>query len=168
MSMPNFLMIGAPKAGTTSLYEYLKQHPQVYLSEIKEPHFFSFEGRTQGFNDPSRANFIRKKVTKIEDYKKLFEEVKDEVAIGEASTSYIYIPEAVERIKKYVPDVKIIAILRNPADRAFSHYLQHRKNGTEVFLDFADALKEEQDLRKDTICSVCQIERLLTQSSANA
>ncbi|MGB3514641.1 MAG: sulfotransferase [Microcoleaceae cyanobacterium] len=143
MTMPNFLIIGAPKSGTTSLYQYLKEHPEIYLPDKKEPHFFSFEGRTQGFNGPSQANFMKKRITKIEDYKKLFEEVNDELAIGEASTSYLYIPEAVERIKKYVPEVKIIAILRHPADRAFSDYLQHWKDGGEVFLDFADALKQE-------------------------
>ena len=123
--MPNFLIIGAPKSGTTSLYQYLKQHPQIYLPDKKEPHFFSFEGRTQGFNGPGQADFMKKRITKIEDYIKLFENVNDELAIGEASTSYLYIPEAVERIKKYVPEVKIITIIRHPAERAFSDYLQH-------------------------------------------
>lgn len=150
MKMPNFLIVGAPKSGTTSLYQYLKQHPKIYLPTKKEPHFFSFEGRTEGFNGPGQAKFMEKRVTKMEDYCALFDKVTDEIAIGEASTSYLYVTEAVARIEQYIPKVKLIAILRDPVDRAFSHYLHHRRNGGEVLLDFAQAIQEEENrIRKN-------------------
>lgn len=144
MKMPNFLIIGAPKSGTTALYNYLGEHPQIYFPEKKEPHFFSFEGRTQGFNGPGQSDFMKRRVTKLEDYYQIFEGVNNEIAIGEASTSYLYIPEAVERIYNYIPEVKIIAILRNPVDRAFSHYLHHWRNGGEVYVSFYEALQQEE------------------------
>lgn len=147
--LPNFLIIGAPKAGTTSLYQYLKQHPQIFFPDKKEPHFFSFEGRTEGFNGPGQAKFMEKRITKLEDYERLFEPVKDEIAIGEASTSYLYIPDAVDRIKHYLPGVKLIAMLRHPVDRAFSHYLHHYRNGGELILDFAEAFHAEDPRMAD-------------------
>jgi Sulfotransferase family len=89
MTMPNFFIIGAQKAGTTSLYYYLKQHPQIYMSPRKEPHFF--EGMHSDFYRPARATLP---VTDLADYQALFEGVTDEKAIGEASASYLYSPKA--------------------------------------------------------------------------
>lgn len=148
MTMPNFLIIGAPKAGTTSLYNYLKKHPQIYLPKYKEPHFFSFEGESGGFDGPGEQNLLDRLTTDLQTYQSLFDRVKDEIAIGEASTSYLYIPKAPERIKYYIPEVKLIAILRHPVERAYSHYLHHRKGGNEVLLDFAKAIREETRKRK--------------------
>lgn len=136
VTMPNFLIIGAQKAGTTALYHYLKQHPQVYISPVKEPHFFSFEGEEAN----GRAH-----ITDINAYRSLFEGVSDETAIGEASPSYIYIPQSSERIRHYVPDAKLIAVLRNPADRAYSNFLYAIWLGREPLTDFALALQKEEE-----------------------
>lgn len=147
--LPNFLIIGAPKAGTTSLYRYIQSHPQVFMPKEKEPHFFSFEGRTTGFDGPGQAKFMKKRVTRFEDYKKLFSLVNDEIAIGEASTSYLYVPDAAKRIKQYIPETKIIAVLRQPVDRAFSNYLHHYCNGGETILDFTEAIQAEQSRQEN-------------------
>ena len=147
MSMPNFLIIGAAKAGTTSLYSYLAQHPQIYMSEQKEPRFFALEGEqpnyggiTQGINQSS--------ISTLEDYQKLFEGVGDEAAIGEASTIYLYSEKAAERICHHVPDAKLIAVLRDPADRAFSSYVHLVRDGFET-LSFAEGLKAEPVRRQE-------------------
>jgi hypothetical protein len=145
MPLPNFLVIGAPKSGTTSLYEYLKQHPQVFLPDKKEPHFFSFEGRTCGYNGPGQEHFMKKRVTTFGAYQDLYRDTGDAVAIGDASTSYIHIPAAADRIKTYLPDVKMIAMLRHPVDRAFSHYLHHFRNGGELLISFEEAIAAEGD-----------------------
>ena len=95
MVMPNFLIIGAAKAGTTSLYEYLKQHPQIWMSPIKETNFFALEGETLGFRGPGDHNYINNfSITKIESYLKLFQGVENQTAIGEASPLYLYSPKA--------------------------------------------------------------------------
>src|SRR5688572_7327015 len=122
MTMPNFFVIGAQKAGTTSLYHHLKQHPQVFMSPVKEPFFFNHEIDSSGkvvkerFGGPVRPR--RPKYANLDEYRTLFKEVGDERAIGEASVLYHYVAGTAERIKRYVPEAKAIALLRNPADRA--------------------------------------------------
>lgn len=145
--MPNFLIIGAAKAGTTSLYYYLSQHPQIYMSPSKEPRFFALEGETLAFRNPDKG-INETSITQLENYLKLFEGVKDEVAIGEASPLYLYSEKAVERIKYYIPHVKLIAILRNPVDRAFSCYTHLIREGIEPF-SFEGGLKEEESRIRD-------------------
>ena len=98
MTMPNFLIVGAQKAGTTSLHYYLKQHPQIYMSPRKEPHFF--EGMHWDFYRPGRMMLP---VTDLADYQGLFEGVTDEKAIGEASASYLYSPKAPTLINALSP-----------------------------------------------------------------
>jgi hypothetical protein len=148
MTMPNFFIIGAQKAGTTSLYHYLNQHPQVYMSPVKEPFFFDHEISPDGevieteFGDP--GDHYASAFSNIEDYRALFRGAKNELAIGEASPLYIYVPGTAERIKGYVPEAKVIALLRNPADRAYSSFLHARRIGVEPLADFAQALKEEE------------------------
>jgi DNA-binding TFAR19-related protein (PDSD5 family) len=139
--MPNFLVIGAQKAGTTSLYHYLKQHPEIYMSPIKEPHFFAVEGAAPDFRGPSPRNPLT--ITDLEAYRALFAGVSGETAIGEASPSYLGNPKAPNRIRHYIPEAKLIAILRNPVERAFSAYL-HRVRDDREWFDFARALREEE------------------------
>lgn len=141
MTLPNFLIIGAAKSGTSSLYMYLKQHPDIFMSPIKEPHFFSFDSEskmTKGPGDP-----IRKAITDYDQYIHLFDNASEESAIGEASTSYLYRPEAPKRIHELIPDVKLIAILRDPAERAFSAYMHVVRDGRETLSNFSEALKLE-------------------------
>ncbi|MBE9192590.1 sulfotransferase [Gloeocapsopsis crepidinum LEGE 06123] len=145
MTMPNFLVVGAAKAGTTALYYYLKQHPQIYMSPEKEPKFFALEGDKLDFRGPGdRENICKSAITDIETYRQLFQGVTNEIAIGEASPLYLYSPKAAERIKKYIPDAKLIAILRNPIERAYSGYIMHVREGRETAKDFAEALQEEE------------------------
>lgn len=144
MPLPNFLIIGAHKSGTTSLYRYLNQHPDVYMSQVKEPAYFVYEGdkvKYQEFDgSPWRSRFIT-----LEDYEALFEGVQSEVAVGEASTLYLYHPRAPLRIKEHIPDAKLIAILRNPVDRAYSNYQFARMQGREPLGTFREALEAEEE-----------------------
>lgn len=145
MVMPNFLIIGAAKAGTTSLYEYLKQHPQIWMSQVKEPNFFAFEGETLNSCGPGDQDYINSfSITKIEDYLNLFQGVENQVAVGEASPLYIYSSKAAQRIQHYIPEAKLIAILRNPVERAYSQFLMFVRDGREPLPDFAEALEQEE------------------------
>ncbi len=144
MTMPNFLILGAAKAGTTSLYRYLGQHPQVYMSPVKEPMFFVLEGHSLDFPGPIQESFIRQAVTDVRAYVALFQGVTVETAIGEASTLYLYNPQAPGRIRHYVPEAKLVAVLRDPVERAFSSYTSLFTEGLEPIADFAQALKEDE------------------------
>jgi hypothetical protein len=133
MPLPNFLIIGAAKAGTTTLYDWLRPHPQIFMPELKEPHFFAYDGQ------PGRYFQVKT----FEDYRALFDGVTDETAIGEASTAYLYAPAAAPRIRDALPGVRLIVSLRDPVDRARSLYeMQLRnwdKNVGRSFLETLDA-----------------------------
>lgn len=134
MRLPNFFIVGAAKAGTTSLWRYLLQHPDIFMpSDImyKEPAYFS----------------NKKGIDSIDDYTDLFSGVKTEKMIGEASTAYLTSPESPERIKSLIPDAKIIVMLRNPIDRAYSLYNWMASNGYEPAESFESALDLEQSHR---------------------
>lgn len=144
MTMPNFLIIGAQKAGTTSLYYYLDQHPQVYMSPRKEPHFF--EGTDMNFKGPGRRIMP---VTDVHEYRKLFDGASTEKAVGEASASYLYSKRSPALIREHIPDVKLIVVLRNPAERAYSNFLHMMRMGREPIADFGRALQEEERRIRD-------------------
>jgi hypothetical protein len=134
--------VGAPKAGTTSLYHYLDQHPDIYMSPVKEPNYFAAEIRYENVKErPAGTEFDQRAlreylsgpmsekrfggiITEWNDYLKLFRDVKGEKAIGEASVCYLWSKTAAQNIHANIPDAKIIIILRDPVDRAFSQYLQ--------------------------------------------
>ena len=120
----NLFIVGAPKAGTTSLHHYLNEYPEILMSIIKEPDFFSdIEIQEQGlYYGSSRINNITK-------YNSLFSDWIDESIIGEASVSYLFYPNVPQRIKIYNDNSKIIIMLRNPIERAFSHYLMDYRLG---------------------------------------
>jgi len=145
MTMPNFLIIGAAKCGTSSVYHYLRQNPEIYMSPIKEPHFFALEGQTTRFGGPDDG-MLRNGITRMEDYRTLFQNASTERVIGEASTSYLYDPIAPRRIRHHLADVKLVVILRNPVDRAYSNFLYMSKRQLEPLPDFERALQEE-DIR---------------------
>ena len=145
MTIPNFVIIGAAKSGTTSLYRYAKQHPAIYMSPIKEPKFFALEGETLDFRGPGdRQRMENGWITTFEEYSELFRSVTDETAIGEASSLYLYDANAPARIQRYVPHAKLIAILRDPAERAYSNFLHMVRIGVEPVTDFGEALREEE------------------------
>ena len=148
--MPNFLVFGAAKAGTTSLYKYLEQHPDIFMSSFKEPGFFAFAGEKPTLKGPGAQKWVdRWVVSDLESYQKLFEGYSGQKAIGEASPYYIYYAKTPETIKKYVPNMKLIAILRDPVERAFSNYVWAVRDRAESLTDFAQALEAEADRVKD-------------------
>ena len=121
--LPNFLVVGAAKCGTSSLHYYLNQHPDVFMPtytdeglKVKEPRFLIKE---------KIKNRLEKGVWDFDDYNSLFDTVAEEKAIGESTVLYLfYYKEAIKNIKKYlIEDVRIIIMLRNPIDRAYSSYL---------------------------------------------
>lgn len=141
MNMPNFLIIGSAKAGTSSLHYYLRQHPQIFMPFSKEPKFFALEGEELNFRNPDQG-INEYSITDLADYQKLFDDVRDEIAIGEASPIYLYSEKAADRIKHYIPNVKMIVVLRNPVDRAFSCYTHLRREDYET-LSFEEGLAAE-------------------------
>ena len=141
--MPNFLIIGAAKAGTTALYRYMEQHPQIYMSPVKETKFFVFDGKKVNYQGLGDQEANRQVINDIQTYQAQFKDVTDEIAIGEASPLYLYDAEAPKRIHSYLPDVKLIAILRHPVDRAYSSFLHLIRDQRESITDFSLALKEE-------------------------
>lgn len=150
MTMPNFLIIGAAKAGTSSLHFWLAQHPEVYMTPDKQTYFFASEGDPPGFEGPGdREHAQRKRITRLEDYQALFEGVTTEKAIGEACAVYLYDPMSPACIRRHVPDAKLIIVLRDPAERAYSSYMQMVRDGYETIEDFSEALRLEEDRIKD-------------------
>lgn len=141
--MPTFLVIGAAKSGTTSLHSYLGQHPDVFMSRTKELQFFPWEGQRPEPRGPGDAAWAASVITSVEEYRSHFADAAGYKARGESSPSYLYFPRAAERIRHYIPDAKLIAVLRHPADRAHSHYLMLRRWGWET-LSFEEALAAEE------------------------
>jgi hypothetical protein len=125
---PNFFIVGSPKSGTTSLYHYLDQHPQVFMSTVKEPCYFASEIRPENFS-PEYRKIVASSTGTWQDYLALFDGATDEIAIGEASVCYLWSATAARNIFARIPDARIIAVLRHPAERAWSQYLQGVANG---------------------------------------
>lgn len=137
---PNFYVAGAAKSGTTSLYEYLKNHPQVFLPEIKEQNYFSTP-------PPPGAELFDVRYCDLEEYQSLYRGAKGFPAIGDASPSYLWDGTACRRICEVCPQARIIIILRDPVARAYSHYLFNRMLLIEPEARFWDALQIEAKLR---------------------
>ena len=137
---PNFIIIGAMKAATTSLYTYLKQHPDIFITKVKEPMFFNNCNQEKDYKIIGSKS---KKVNTLEGYLSLFNDVKNEKAIGEASPAYIYNEKAPSLISNILPKVKIIAILRHPTDRAYSNFLHTKRSDRENIISFQLAINEE-------------------------
>ena len=141
---PTFLIVGAARAGTTALYDLLQQHPQIAMSTIKEPNFFAFEAEPLDWCGPGNE-FVNNSISNWTDYVSLFETAPAAIARGEASPLYLWAPQAAKRIKARLPDVKLIAVLRNPIEQAFSHYLYARAQMIEPLDDFGAALEAEPE-----------------------
>lgn len=141
--MPNFVVIGAAKSGTTALHRYLKQHAEIFMSQQKELRFFPFEDQPPAFRGPHDMADMDSAIKKIEDYRACFAQGAQYPARGEASPLYMYYPRSAERIRHHIPDAKLIAILRHPADRAYSQFIMKQRDGREP-LCFSDALAAEE------------------------
>jgi hypothetical protein len=157
MREPNFFIVGAPKAGTTSLYHYLDQHPDIYMSPMKEPCHFSYEVRPENFEPSLRGRAIQLEkdvreylrgpmdrkfsggiVAEWSDYLRLFAAATTQQAVGEASVNYLMSRSAPGAIASRIPHARIIMVLRSPVERAFSQYLHFVSDGlvTQPFRDY--------------------------------
>jgi hypothetical protein len=146
MTLPNFLVIGAAKCGTDSLCNYLAQHPDVFIPGAREPNFFVADGQpTVPYAGPGDRSALEHEMwySSLPAYEALFAAAHEERAVGEGTAWYIYYPDALARIKHYVPDARLIAVLRNPVDRAYSAYTMLRRDGREPDPDFRSALAAE-------------------------
>ncbi|MCC6508349.1 MAG: sulfotransferase [Pirellulaceae bacterium] len=130
---PNLFVIGAPKCGTSSLYAYLRQHPQVYMAKPKEPnHFVYSSGNPYGWGTSHPYSTL-------DAYLSLFRATGDQGIVGEASTCYCLMPHVARAIRNHNPEAKLIAVLRDPVERAWSMYLYwHQFNPQYQRLDLDD------------------------------
>ncbi len=142
MHLPNFIILGAGKSGTTIINYLINQHHDVYMSPVKEPNFFALEGETKitGYDKDDPYGFYNypQSVTNLEDYKALFKEVENEKIIGDCSNMYQYKTKAADNIKKYIPEAKLLGIFRNPSERLFSrhqHLVRQNLSPTPNFTD---------------------------------
>jgi hypothetical protein len=141
---PDFLVIGAARAGTTALHAYLRQAPDVFMPATKEPDFFAYAGQRLDCKGPG-ADFINNSVTDAARYLALFADAPPGALCGEASPLYLYEPAAAATIARHIPSARLVAVLRNPLDQAFSHYLYATKYRIEPLTDFTEALRREDE-----------------------
>ena len=138
---PNLFIVGAPKSGTTSLYDYLDGHPDVYMSPVKEPIYFGPDMQA-GFKH--RFTFG----TDETEYLELYAEARDETFVGEASTRYLASAMAATLIHEFEPSSRIVAILRNPVDMIYALHNERVSHGAEDVLDFEEALALDDERRQ--------------------
>jgi hypothetical protein len=143
MPLPTFLIIGAPRSGTTSLHHYLQQHPEVFMSAVKEPNYFAFTEPREVIG-PGAAWVRATSVFGRQAYEALFAPATTERAIGEASPRYLSSPQAAERIRQTIPEARLVAILRHPVERAYASYLGHRRDGFDPAPTFEAALRASE------------------------
>ena len=144
MPLPNFLVIGAGRSGTTSVHHYLGQHPDVFLPSNKAPSYF-YCCDTPPSEDPyqhlvSRNYFVRD----FEEYQALFDGVRNERAIGEVSPVYLATRLAAPRIAEQIPRIKLLGMVRNPVERAYARFLGRTRDGLEKRTSFAEIIREEK------------------------
>jgi hypothetical protein len=152
-SLPNFIIIGAAKSGTTSLYDYLQQHPEVFMSPVKEPRYFAYARDLGGpdasppMNGPGDDWANRNSVFTMEAYRRLFDGAGGHEAVGEASPVDLYSEAAPARLRRLLPQARLIALLRDPVERAYSHFMHLVKTEREPLRDFEAALDAEPERR---------------------
>lgn len=147
-NLPNFLIVGAAKSGTTSLHNYLSQHPQIHMSNPKEPKFLSYMAGVRNYNGPGGEEIFRNIIKSLDTYKKFF--CTQKKIKGESSTINLYYAKRViPVINHYLErNIKILIILRNPVERAYSAYCHLKRDGRE-HLSFQDALESEGIRKKN-------------------
>ena len=145
MGLPDFLVIGAPKAGTTALHAGLARHPALYMSAVKEPKFFLTDGPPPARGGPGDAKTYREHVWRRSDYEALFEPAPPGALRGESTPFYLYDRDAQRRIRALIPDARLIAVLRDPAERAHSNWTHLWSAGLEPIDDVVRACDAEQE-----------------------
>ncbi len=144
MDSPNFLICGAAKSGTTSLANYLRQHPDVFVAREKESHFFICRSGMPVMTGPGDdSQFVPLLIGDEHAYQQCFATVRGERAVGEASVYYLYHPESIRAALDANPDMRFVVVLRDPVGRAFSAYSHQRRDGWEPMSDFEEALDLE-------------------------
>jgi hypothetical protein len=143
MALPDFLVAGVPKSGTTALHAALARHPGLFLSPIKEPKFFLTDGPPPTRGGPGDALTYREHVWQRDRYERLFEGAAPGARKGESTPLYLHDPNAMRRIRKLIPDAKIIAVIRDPVERAHSNWTHLWSAGLEPESDFLRACAEE-------------------------
>lgn len=149
MKKPNLFIVGAPKCATSSLYTYLKQHPQIFMSEKKEPHYFCKDFHEE--SDKFHGSQLCFKLRSEREYLDLFKDAKDEKILGEASTKYLYSKVAAKEIHDFNPDAKIIIMLRDPVDFLYSLHAQLVFSADEPIQDFEKALEAESERKAGNV-----------------
>ena len=151
-NLPDFLIVGAPKAGTTALHDALKQHPDLFLTHPKEPKYFLTGGsrpRRENHRGPGDAHSSKEWIWQRDRYEALFADAPRGSVRGESTPFYLWDLEAHARLKATVPDVKMIVVLRDPIDRAYSNWTHLWCDGLEPERDFGAACEREEDRIRD-------------------
>lgn len=144
MVLPDFFVIGVPKAGTTALHVALARHPHLWMSPVKEPKFFLCEGPPPDRGGPGDARSFRQRIWRREDYEALFADAPAGALRGESTPFYLHDPAAHRRIRDAVPHAKLITLLRDPVDRAHSNWAHLWSAGLEPERDFVAACRRER------------------------
>ena len=142
--LPTFVVVGAPKCGTTSLHHYLAQHPDVFLPTRKELHYFSAPELTANARGPADDFVLGRLVTDEADYRAQYEGATGFSAVGDVSPSYLYWAGSAERVRALLGPVHVVALVRDPAEKAFSQWTHQRRAQRET-LSLADALDAEPE-----------------------
>ena len=134
---PDFFIVGAPKCATTAMYAYLRAHPQVYLPDVKELHYFG-------------SDFVRRRTPRLseEEYLAHFVDADGALRVGEASVRYLQSKRAAEEIREFAPDGRIIAMLRDPVEMMHAQHGEHLFLGMDDIADFAEALAAEEERKR--------------------
>jgi hypothetical protein len=144
MPLPNFVVIGVPKAGTTSTQRNMSQHPQVFAAW--EPRFLHYAGHAI---DPGEEDRRRFRIKTVEEYEAVFADGAGKKALGDSSPSYLMYPEpSIAGIRRYVPEAKFIAVFRHPADRGYSDFVMHVGQGQEPCRTYPEAIRAELEGRR--------------------
>ncbi len=145
--LPNFYIAGGARCGSTSLFAYCKAHPQIFMAPIKEPNYFSYGYGGIPFAGPGRERFYAPAIKDRRTYEALFEGAGDALAVGEASINYMLHPEACAGIRALTPDARLLFVLRQPVERAWSSFQRSRHEGTEKEPDFLAAWHDDERRR---------------------
>ncbi len=142
---PDFLIVGAPKAGTTALHAALAQHPEVFVTRPKEPKFWLCDGAPPpAWRGPGDAHSQQEWIWRAEDYRRLFIDARPDQVRGESTPFYLWSRGAHRRIGESLPEVKVIAVVRDPVDRAYSNWMHLWCDGLEPESDFETAFGLEE------------------------